>query len=239
MDAAVVEPRLNGGIDHAVLGEEGLAGELGCDDASPQVIAAPLVDHLNLSTGQGGTDHVLEFGEVSHTARIPALEFRGPGRNTPATMKRFLTLLAVSAAVVIPASAHAAIVPQQGIAGVKLGQTAKKVRQIAGTPVRVVHGRNEIGSFTEYRYRGLTVNFFGGPRVTAVSTRSRTERTADGIGVGSTEAELTAAIPAVKCEMLGGFRSCTLGTLNPGHRVTDFSIHAGKVSRVVVGFVID
>jgi hypothetical protein len=239
VDAAVVEPRLNGGIDHAVLGKKGLAGELGSGDAGPQVIATPLVDHLDLGARQGDADHVLELGEISHTARIPAVAFRGPGRDTPATMKRLLTLLTLSGAVVIPASAHAAIVPQHGIDGVKLGQTAKKVRQIAGKPVRVVRGSNEIGSYTEYRYRGLTVNFFGGPRVTAVSTRSRTQRTAGGIGVGSTEAELATAIPAVTCETFGAFRSCTLGTQEPGRRVTAFDLRNGKVSRVLVSFVID
>jgi hypothetical protein len=154
-------------------------------------------------------------------------------------MPRLLLLLGLSAAVAIPASANAAIVPQRGIAGVNLGQTAKKVRQIAGTPVRVRRGSNEIGSYTVYVYRGLTVNFFAGSQVTAVSTGARTQRTSGGIGVGSTEAELTTAIPAVTCETLGGFRSCVLGTQEPGQKVTLFALKGGKVKRVTISFVID
>ncbi len=154
-------------------------------------------------------------------------------------MKRLLVLAALAGALAIPASANAVIVPQHGIAGVKLGQTKVKVRAVAGKPVRVVSGTNELGPFTEFRYRGFTVSFFAGDRVTAVSTRSRAQRTAGGVGVGSTEAALKAAIPTVKCTTSSGFRSCTLGAFEAGKIVTDFTIRNGKVSRVLVGFVID
>jgi hypothetical protein len=154
-------------------------------------------------------------------------------------MKRLVTFAALVGALAIPTSAGAVIVPQHGMAGVRLGQTTIKVRAVAGKPVRVVRGTNELGPFTEFRYRGFTVNFFAGNRVTAVSTRSRAQRTSGGIGVGSTEAELTAAIPAAKCTTASGFRSCTLGVFEPGKIVTDFSIRSGKVRSVLVGFVID
>lgn len=156
-----------------------------------------------------------------------------------ADMKRLLAVATLAAVLAIPASASAVIVPQRGIAGVALNQTKQKVRAVAGAPVRIVRGTNEFGQYTVFRYRGLTVNFQGNRQVTAVSTGSRAQRTASGVGVGSTEAQLTAAIPAVTCESFGEFRSCTLGVLEPGRRVTDFRIKNGKVNRVVVSFVID
>jgi hypothetical protein len=75
--------------------------------------------------------------------------------------------------------------------------------------------------------------------VTSVTTTRTTERTAAGIGIGSTEAQVKAKIKGVKCATDSGFRHCYLGKLSAGHRVTDFAIKRGKVSRVDVGVVID
>jgi hypothetical protein len=46
-------------------------------------------------------------------------------------------------------------------------------------------------------------------------------------------------VPGVKCRTELGFGHCFLGRFEPGKRVTDFHLRSGKVTRVVVGFVID
>ena len=78
-----------------------------------------------------------------------------------------------------------------------------------------------------------------GATLTGVSTTRTSERTASGIGVGSTEAQVKAKIKGVKCATDGGFRHCYLGKFRAGRRVTDFAIKRGKVSRADVGVVID
>jgi hypothetical protein len=139
----------------------------------------------------------------------------------------------------LPAGAGAVIVPQHGIAGVRLGQTEAKVRQVLGPPVRVVDRRNDFGRQRQLRYRGLTVMLQGLRRVTSVFTRAPSERTPGGIGVGSAEAEVRATVRGVTCRTLFGFRSCVLGREEPGRRVTSFDIRDGRVARVLIGIVID
>ena len=137
------------------------------------------------------------------------------------------------------AVASAAIVPQRGIAGVRLEMTKAQVRAVLGAPRRAVHGSNEFGSFTIYRYRGLRVTFQGNRRVTDVFTTRRTERTARGVGVGSTEGQVRAKVAGVRCRTESGFRHCFVGRFLPGRRITDFHIRRGRVTSVEVGFVVD
>jgi hypothetical protein len=134
------------------------------------------------------------------------------------------------------ATADGAILLQHGIGGVRLGQTEGKVRAVRGVPVRVVRARNEFGGYIQLRYRGLTVTFQGGRRVTAVSTRGRTERTNRGVGVGSTKAELLAAHPSVTCP---DTFHCVVGREEPGRTVSSFALRSGVVRQVTIGFVID
>ena len=137
------------------------------------------------------------------------------------------------------AVASGAIVPQRGIAGVRLEMTKAQVRAVLGAPRRAVHGSNEFGSFTVYRYRGLRVTFQGNRRVTDVFTTRRTERTARGVGVGSTEGQVRAKVAGVRCRTESGFRHCFVGRFLPGRRITDFHIRRGRVTSVEVGFVVD
>lgn len=152
--------------------------------------------------------------------------------------------LAVAAALVaillLPSVAVATIVPQRGMAGVRIGMTQEQVRDVLGEPRRVVRNQNEFGPYTEFRYPyRVIVAFQGDAAVTAVATTGRRERTSRGIGVGSTEAEVRARVRGVRCETFAAIRSCTVGSLAPGKRVTDFLLRNGRVVRVTVGIVID
>ena len=137
------------------------------------------------------------------------------------------------------AAASAAIVPQRGIAGVHLAMTKAQVRAVLGAPRRAVHGSNEFGSFTVYRYRGLRVTFQGNRTVTSILTTRATERTAAGVGIGSTEGQVRAKVAGVRCRSESGFRHCFVGRFLPGRRVTDFRIRRGHVTSVQVAFVLD
>ena len=55
----------------------------------------------------------------------------------------------------------------------------------------------------------------------------------------TSEADVTANVPKVKCETFETIRSCHTSDLLPGKRVTDFLITNGKVARITVGIVID
>jgi hypothetical protein len=150
---------------------------------------------------------------------------------------RALCVTALVLALAEPGSA--AIVPQRSIAGVRLEMTRAQVRAALGAPRSAVHGSNEFGSFTVYRYRGLRVTFQGNRTVTDVFTTRPTERTARGVGAGSTEAQVRARVAHVRCRSESGFRHCFVGSFLPGKRVTDFRIRRGRVTSVDVGFVVD
>jgi len=150
-----------------------------------------------------------------------------------------LTLAGLLSALLLAGSATAVVVPQRGIAGVQLGMTKAAVRGQLGKPRKIEQGSNEIGPFTTFRYPTLSITFFGGPRVTSVTTTSPTERTSRGVGVGSRTSEVLAKVAKVRCVTESGFRHCFVGSFVPGKRVTDFTIKNGKVARITVGFVID
>jgi hypothetical protein len=105
--------------------------------------------------------------------------------------------------------------------------------------MRVRAGTNEFGTFRELVYRRVTVTFQTGTHVTGIRTTSLLERTARGIGVGSTKAQVKARVDNVRCANESGFRHCFVGKFLPGRTVTDFRIRNGRVSSVSIGFVID
>jgi hypothetical protein len=144
-------------------------------------------------------------------------------------------------ALALSGGAAGAIVPQQGMAGIRLGMSQAQVRAVLGEPLRVLRGTNDFGPYTELRYPfRLRVAFQGNESVTAIETKGHRERTRRGVGVGSTEAQVEAGVPRVRCETFpGGYRTCYVGSYEPGMRVTDFQIRDGRVVRVVVALVID
>jgi hypothetical protein len=151
-----------------------------------------------------------------------------------------LILAACAAFLVLPATAEGMIQVDKGIAGARINNTKAQVRAALGTPASVKHGTNEFGAFSEFRYRGgIRITFQGGSRVSGIDTTGLGDRTARGVGVGSTERAVRRKVSGVRCETLAGVRSCHTGDFLPGKRVTDFHLRNGRVTRVTVGIVID
>jgi hypothetical protein len=151
-------------------------------------------------------------------------------------VRRVLLLVALAlAGLSLAAPAGAVIVPQRSIAGVELLMTRAEVRGVLGEPNEVIHGTNEFGAFTVFKYRRLRVTFQGRTQVTAVATNRRNEKTARGIGFGSTRDEVRDNVRGVRCAK----RMCVKGRLLPGRRVTVFRLYHGRVANTLVGFVID
>jgi len=156
-------------------------------------------------------------------------------------MRLRLAVLAVAASTFafLAGTAGGAIAPQKGIAGVKLGMSQAKVRSVLGKPVSVVHGKNDFGKYTMFRYIRLQVIFQGNSAVTDVSTSRKSERTRSGAGIGSTEDQIKAKVAGVKCKVESGFHHCFVGRFLPGKRVTDFLFANDRVVRVDIAIVID
>jgi hypothetical protein len=159
-------------------------------------------------------------------------------------MRPLLVVAALLAALALPPAAGAVIVPQESIKGVSLGMTVEQVREALGRPDRFRTVRNEVvGRVREWRY-GLTRITFDGTapdaKVLSVDTRSRAERTKQGVGVGSRRATVRSRVPGIRCLVEFEYDHCFLGRWRAGEIVTDFAIGSrGRVTRVVLGRIVD
>jgi hypothetical protein len=155
-----------------------------------------------------------------------------------------LAPLTVVLVLALPSAAGAVIVPQEGLKGLTLGMTVDDVRGVLGKPDRFRTVRSEnAGPLREWRY-GLTRVTFDGTapdaKVLSLDTRSRAERTAAGVGVGSRKATIKRKVPKVRCLVEFSYDHCFIGAFRAGEIVTDFAIgRTGKVTRVTVGRVLD
>ena len=149
------------------------------------------------------------------------------------------------AQAVSPATApRKPIVVQSSIRGVALGMTPNEVRSQLGPPASTrVETSPIIGKIRLWRYHGLRISFDSvraGRTVLSVSSTSKRDRTHAGVGVASSEADVERFVRGARCLTRYGYRSCIVGSLRPGHVVTDFSISgARKVSRVTLSRVVD
>ena len=131
------------------------------------------------------------------------------------------------------------VVIQQGIAGLRLGMTQAQVKAKVGLPRKVERWKSEIGPSTIYRYRTYSVTFFAGQRVTQLSTVSRKERTAQGIGVGS-PIDAVAQVAGVRCTSgvrLQALLRRALGSGRQGHGLR--AEQESQIVRISIGYVID
>jgi len=168
-------------------------------------------------------------------------------RSAHSAVARYTAALAAAmfVALLLAPAADALIVPQRGIAGIRLKMIRAQVVRAKGEPdaERLIH--NElIGRQRMVRY-GRTRAFFGGFRqragVVTITTRDPGQRTRSGVGVGSSEATLRARIAGARCRTEFGTRHCWKGRFRAGERVTDFTIGLPdrRVTAVMIGFVID
>jgi hypothetical protein len=147
--------------------------------------------------------------------------------------------IAAVIALVLPSSAAATIVPQRGIAGANLDMTQVQVRAKLGPPDKVAYPKSPIfGKYTTWYYGGTTVDMFRTQdrKVFNVSTTSKTEKTATGVGVGSTAAAVKQGVKGSRCDQ----KHCWVGRFQGGRKVTDFQLSTtGRVTRVTIGYVLD
>lgn len=137
------------------------------------------------------------------------------------------------------ANADAVIVPQQAIAGVKLGMKERSVRAKLGKPRRVVRGSDQFGKFASFYYRRGIVVGFRGTRVNNIYTDSKSERTSRGVGVGSSERTLRRRLRGERCRTSLRERQCSIGRGAPGGRVTRFRIRRQRVVDIFIARVLD
>jgi hypothetical protein len=149
-------------------------------------------------------------------------------------------------ALVWAAGAAAAIVPQKSIAGIALDMTRPDVKDRKGQPDRIIHGTNDFGDYTQFIYRNsngkLEATFQGNMGVTGIFTNRHSQKTAEGIHVGSPESKLHDAYPNLRCRTESSdFRHCWTGRFRPGHKVTDYRIDmaTSDVKSITVAYVID
>jgi hypothetical protein len=160
---------------------------------------------------------------------------------------RYLALaVACLVTLVWVGAASALIVPQRSIARIELNMTRPEVKDKKGEPDRIIHGMNDFGAYTQFIYRNsngkLIATFQGNRGATGVRTNRETQRTAEGVHVGSPESALHDAYPRLHCRTESSdFRHCWTGRFRPGRRVTDYriGIASGNVKNVTVAFVID
>jgi hypothetical protein len=132
---------------------------------------------------------------------------------------------AAFAALILAGGAGATIVPQRSMSGIALGMTPAQVHARLGRPVGKAPGR--------WHYARQWVAFRG-RRVVAITIFHSSERTRNGIGLGSSERQVRAAFPNAVCTAVLRFRRCRLGSGAPGTPVTDFMLVAGRVAEVTI-----
>jgi len=155
---------------------------------------------------------------------------------------KIVALAATSAFAATAVPAGASIVVGKSIGGLKLGMTMTQAKQkLQATPTVKTYTQQIAGPSTDLTWQGVTATFAGNTQLTNINTTLPTERTSNGLGVGSTVAAVKAGLTGEVCEGTAGTTICHVGKLTAGQRVTTFRIRnsTGRVTLVGVGVVID
>src|ERR1700710_2680676 len=115
-----------------------------------------------------------------------------------------LVLLTLAALLLAAAPASATIVPNKGMAGVKLGDCIEHAIEVLGFPDRTF-GSHDFAGFKEsyyYNKSALKLEFRTGPDaclvLSSIRTRGSEERTKEGVGKGTTRKQLRATLKGEK-----------------------------------------
>lgn len=156
-------------------------------------------------------------------------------------MRKLILAGAVASMLAAAPSASATIVVNQSIAGVSLGMTQAQVVATLGPPKATTTSTDKA---TGQPVVSLTYNSAGvdliGDKAVAIGSSSRSEKTANGAGVGTKEKTLRKKVKGLRCSGKK-FRQCVKGSGRPGTPLTSFIINSKtkKVRGVLVGIVID
>jgi hypothetical protein len=107
---------------------------------------------------------------------------------------------------------HQVIELDRGIAGVTLDMTPAEVKGVLGEPDDQTTEEGPFGPIERYDYPNNLEVAFTNDAVNSVISESRSAQTANGLGVGSTQAELEAGIPDLTCEDVGLQTLCRTGS---------------------------
>jgi hypothetical protein len=148
-------------------------------------------------------------------------------------MTKRIALLSALLTFVFSAVAEAGLVINGGMFGVSLGSTMKQVRLKLGRPNEVDHRGGTIA--WSYDSRGLVIDFKEN-RVHDLSTDGFAQRSASGVGVGSTLTAVMRLVPRVHCsprfQATQGFECIS----RSAHASTDFHVTSrrGLVQSVLI-----
>ena len=139
-----------------------------------------------------------------------------------------------------PATSAITVRVGHGIAGVDVAATKRLVVAKLGRPTSDRKVTSDVTGQPEERlaYAHPAVEVLLAPNVQQVSTTDAAAKTSEGVGVGSSAADVTAAYPGIKCDA-GSVRVCRLSPPAAGAVVTDFLIAHEMVSTIVIGRVVE
>jgi hypothetical protein len=146
-----------------------------------------------------------------------------------------VVLLATAVGILAAVSSPARIEPGRGIAGVKLDMSAKSVREALGPPGSRYERDTPWGRAFVYRYPRLRLRVTfaaANNRVVRITTRSASEKTRRGLGVGSSEKRVRRVLRRERCDRPVRPSYCFTGGSSSAHTVYYFGRR--RVSAVTV-----
>lgn len=147
-------------------------------------------------------------------------------------MRTLLTAAVVLAGLALVApDAGGKLLVSRGITDARLGMTQRDLDRRLGAPDSTADQRST--RVLVYVRRRLVVTLLRG-RVTLVSTQDARERTARGIGVGSTERQVSGRVRGTRCATRARVRFCRTGSVRRGRRSTTFLMVRGRVATVSI-----